>query len=187
MTRSLRINRHEWAIGLAVTTAKRGTCLRRQVGCVLLDEDGFVLATGYNGVASGLPHCNETDPGVVGHLRVVPIRDEATMTNLTFPNACPGAYAESGTNLDGCHAIHAEQNALLRMGDPRRVHSCYSTHSPCLTCVKLLMNTACQHIYFLEPYAHDLVAASLWADSRGLGTWIHMTPELMRKLEEHET
>lgn len=40
-------------------TASRTTCLRRGVGAVLLNERGHVLATGYNGVAAGQPHCNE--------------------------------------------------------------------------------------------------------------------------------
>lgn len=43
----------------ALTLAKRGTCIRKQVGCVLVDELGQILSTGYNGVARGLPHCNQ--------------------------------------------------------------------------------------------------------------------------------
>ena len=176
---SLRLSVHEWALGLAVLTSKRGTCIRRQVGCVLLDEDHFVLATGFNGVAAGLPHCNEPDPDRVGKLRVV----DDNLTNLIFPNACPAAFAESGTQLDGCHAIHAEMNALLRCGDPRAVHSCYCTVSPCIICVKLLMNTACQHIYFLEPYAHDEPAKELWLSKGDNYSWNHLTPELMERLK----
>lgn len=177
--RSLRISVHEWAIGLAVTTAKRGTCIRRQVGCVLLDEDGYVLATGYNGVASGQPHCNEQREDIKFKI-VAPEEDAAKQI---FPNACPAAFAASGTQLDGCHAIHAEQNALLRMGDPRRVHSCYVTHSPCITCVKLLMNTSCQHIYFLEPYAHDKEARELWESKGDNYSWNHLTPELLERIK----
>jgi len=44
---------------MAMLTASRTTCLRRGVGAVLLNERGHVLATGYNGVAAGQPHCNE--------------------------------------------------------------------------------------------------------------------------------
>lgn len=183
MNRSLRISVDEWAIALAVTTAKRGTCLRRQVGCVLMDEDDFILATGFNGVASGQPHCNEPDPSHLSKLRLVggSATEDKQLTNYAFPHACPAAFAESGTMLDGCHAIHAEQNALLRCGDPREIHSCYVTHSPCVTCVKLLMNTYCQHIYFLEPYAHDSASSDLWL-SRGEGyTWNHLTPLLEQR------
>ena len=86
-----------------------------------------------------------------------------------FGHACPGAFAASGTNLDGCHAIHAEQNALLRCADVRSIHAAYVTASPCMTCVKLLMNTSCQIIYFDQPYPHN-DAADLW---RSMGRqWI---------------
>ncbi|MDY6843334.1 MAG: cytidine deaminase, partial [Thermodesulfobacteriota bacterium] len=36
----------------------RSTCLRRQVGAVIV-KDNRVLATGYNGVPSGFTHCAE--------------------------------------------------------------------------------------------------------------------------------
>lgn len=134
---------------VARVTARRATCLRRAVGCVLLDSDGFILSTGYNGVAAGQPHCNKDG----GHTMVT--------GRGTFPHACPGAFAASGTNLDGCHAIHAEQNALLRCADVRRIEAAFVTASPCMTCVKLLMNTSCQRIIFDQPYPHS-EAADLW-------------------------
>ena len=152
-----RLDRVAWAMEMARVTAKRRTCLRRAVGCVLLDQDGFILATGYNGVAKGVPHCNQ----MTGTYDSLPD---------AYGNACPGAFAKSGTNLDGCHAIHAEQNALLRCSDVRRIHTCFVTASPCMTCTKLLMNTACTRIIFDEPYPHN-EAQDLW-ESMG-GEWIH--------------
>lgn len=153
-----RVSLDEWGIGVAILTAQRSTCLRRAVGCMLLDADGFILSTGVNGVPSGMSHCNEL--GGVTSLRSVGF-GEKTLTNHELPHACPAAFAESGTNLDGCRAIHAEQNALLRCGDPRMVHTCYCTASPCMTCVKLLLNTSCQRIVFVEEYPHA-EARQLW-------------------------
>lgn len=57
----MRPSRDQWAMEMAVLTAQRTTCLRRAVGAVLLNERGHVLATGYNGVAAGQPHCNARD------------------------------------------------------------------------------------------------------------------------------
>lgn len=148
-----RLSREAWAMEVARVTAKRATCLRRAVGCVLLDSDGFILSTGYNGVAAGQPHCNKATglgigPGGAGG-------------QTTYRHSCPGAFAASGTNLDGCHAIHAEQNALLRCADVRRIHLAFVTASPCMTCVKLLMNTGCRIIVFDEEYPHT-EAQALW-------------------------
>lgn len=150
---------------VARVTARRATCLRRAVGCVLLDQDGFILSTGYNGVAAGQPHCNK-QTALVGMLSGV---------EPEFGHACPGAFAKSGTNLDGCHAIHAEQNALLRCPDVRRIHQAFITASPCMTCVKLLMNTKCQHIVFDEPYPHS-EAEKLWT-SVEWRTWRQFSEE----------
>lgn len=128
-----------WALQLAHTTASRATCHRRQVGCVLLNGFGHVLATGYNGVAAGMPHCRGGLPG----------------------NRCPGADSPSGQNLDGCQAIHAEQNALLQCHDVQQIATAYVTASPCVTCVKLLLNTGCRRIIFSEEYPHEQ-AKELW-------------------------
>ena len=122
---------------MAGLLALRATCHRRGVGCVLVDEDGYVLATGYNGVASGMPHCSEGFK-------------------------CEAASAPSGTNLDGCEAIHAEQNAIMRVADIRRVHTCYVTVSPCMTCTKLLLGTGCKRIKFQDEYPHAAAARELW-------------------------
>jgi dCMP deaminase len=132
---------------LALITSCRATCLRRQVGCVLLNARGHVLATGYNGVAAGQTHCNE--------------EVWADGAILTWPHACSGARSPSGTNLDGCQAIHAEQNALLQCRDVYSIHTCYVTASPCVTCCKLLLNTSCERIVFASEYPH-LDARALW-------------------------
>ncbi len=126
----------EWGLELAKLTATRATCFRRQVGCVLLDRQGRVLATGYNGVPRRFTHCTDDQVG------------------------CPGAHAASGTNLDGCQAIHAEQNALLQCKNVDEIDMCCVTTFPCLTCIKLLLNTPCRTIVFKDDYPH--ASGDLW-------------------------
>ena len=155
----MRPTRERWAMDMALLTAKRSTCCRRQVGCVLLNERGHVLATGYNGVAAGLPHCNDRvleDPVDVGlsHAGLVG-------RQVTYPFACEGAASPSGTNLDACQAIHAEQNALLQCRDVYAIDTTFVTASPCVTCTKLLLNTGCRRVVYLEEYPHS-AARELW-------------------------
>lgn len=196
----MRPSRDQWAMGLAQLTAMRATCLRRKVGAVLLNERGHVLATGYNGVAAGLPHCNEVNivrlasvperpvpehwqsdakfymdravelnPGLVEGMGLVEPHgvDSSTVKGRVgvvvrhFPHACSGAKAPSGQSLDACQAIHAEQNAMLQCRDVYAIHTAYVTASPCITCCKLLLNTSCQRIVFLEEYPHGHVK-DLW-------------------------
>lgn len=144
-----RISLDSWALSLAMTTASRSTCRRRQVGCVLLNEFGHVMATGYNGPARHAPHCGE------------------------FGSTCELNNPQSGTNLDSCDAIHAEQNALLQCTDVNKIHTCYVTTSPCVTCLKMLLNTSCQRIVFINEYPHSR-AKELWVAA--LRTWDKKDP-----------
>lgn len=130
-----RISVPEYFLDIALVVAQRSTCVRRSVGCVLIDKWNHVLATGYNGVASGLPHC--------------------------IDQPCPGAMALSGTNLHLCEAIHAEENALIQCKDIKQIDVCYSTTAPCIHCVRRLLNTSCQRIVFLQEYPHT-EAKALW-------------------------
>lgn len=152
----MRIERDPYFLEMAALVARRGTCLRRQVGCVLVDARGHVLATGYNGVAAGEPHCNAHD----------------AFDSVGYPNACGGAFASSGTQLDACGAIHAEQNALLQCPDVYRIHTCYTTASPCMTCMKLLKNTSCQRIVFSTEYPHPAARESWLLKNERV--WLHI-------------
>jgi len=130
-----RPSKDEYFMDMALLVSERSTCLRRKVGAVLINKRKHVLATGYNGVASGQPHC------------------------LDIP--CIGANSASGTDLDLCEAVHAEQNALLQCRNVFEIDTCYVTVSPCMTCTKLLLNTSCQTIIFEEDYV-DQKARLLW-------------------------
>lgn len=114
---------------MAELIAERGTCARRQVGCVLVGSRGRVLSMGYNGVAAGRPHCRGESP-------------------------CAGVGLPSGQGLDKCEAIHAEQNAILMLPSPWEVEAAYVTVTPCLSCVKLLLGTSCRRLVCRELYPH---------------------------------
>jgi dCMP deaminase len=62
----MRLEREEYFKEVARLTAKRSTCLRRQVGCVIV-RGARIAGLGYNGAPSGFPHCtpetcNEEQP-----------------------------------------------------------------------------------------------------------------------------
>ncbi len=81
----------EYFFKMAETASLRASCLRTQVGCVVV-KSKKIIATGYNGAPSGRLNCIE-----LGYC----FRD---MNNI-----------ESGTQLESCHAAgaHAELNALI--------------------------------------------------------------------------
>lgn len=127
-----RPSKDEYFMALAELASTRTTCLKRAVGCALVDWKGHLLSLGYNGVASGMSHCND--------------QAEAGFCDDGLPHACSNWDAPSGQ--DNCEAVHAEQNALLQCRDPWVIDTAYVTLSPCKACLKLLMNTSCRRIVY---------------------------------------
>jgi dCMP deaminase len=159
----MRPNIDDYFLTIAMAVARRSTCMRRSVGCVLVDEKNRILATGYNGMASGQPHCNEVRPDPHGYA-------------MYHPHACPGAFAQSGEHIDQCGAIHAEQNALVQCRDVDAIRTCYTTTQPCVSCLKLLLGTPCDRIVYRYAYvAMDEPTQRLWLSAGRTMTWAPYT------------
>lgn len=139
-------------MNIAREMSTMGTCIRREVGCVLVDDTNRILSTGMNGVPNRWPHCDPKKSVYEGGGDI-----DTCHGALTMP---PGL---SDTPVQGvvCLANHAEANALLGV-DSHKVHACYTTTSPCLSCLKLLLCTGCIHIVFLEEYPGHEESAKLW-------------------------
>lgn len=52
----MRISREQMFMDIAEVVAKRSTCLRNNVGAVIV-EGNNIISIGYNGVGTGCPHC----------------------------------------------------------------------------------------------------------------------------------
>ncbi len=127
---------------IAQVAASRSTCLRRQVGAVIV-KDKQILSTGYNGSPSGLRHCGE-----VGCLR----------QSLDIP---PGERTEI------CRAVHAEQNALLQAakhGVAIEGADMYTSVQPCVQCTKMIINAGIRRVIYARPYP-DLMAMEMAKES----------------------
>jgi len=133
-------NRPSWdAYFMEITrlVATRSTCLRRQVGAIIV-KDKRILATGYNGAPKQLPHC--LDMGCLRDQKSVP----------------------SGQRHELCRGIHAEQNAIIQAatsGTNIENSVLYSTHFPCSLCMKMILNSSIQKVYYLEGYPDELASA----------------------------
>lgn len=119
---------------IAEVTAKRATCSRRRVGAVIVDVRGYILSTGYNGLPAGFPHCIE--------------------------QPCEGANCASGTGLDLCQSLHAEQNAIARLREPFEAETMYVTTAPCISCTKLALATSVKRVVFKADYPSS--GKALW-------------------------
>lgn len=121
-------------MSIARQVATRSTCLRRQVGCIIVLEKRIV-STGYNGAPSGLPHCEEV--GCVRETRGV----------------------ASGERHELCRGLHAEQNAIIQAamhGTAVRGGSVFCTHKPCILCTKMLINAGVRRVYYQQGYEDEM-------------------------------
>ena len=111
--------------------AERSTCTRAKVGAVIV-RDKNILATGYNGSPAGLPHC--LDVGC-----------------LIYTSRTPTGEVE-----ENCfRTIHAEINAIAQSaknGASIRDADIYITHTPCIHCLKVLVNTGIKLVYYEHEY-----------------------------------
>lgn len=132
-----RLSWDEYFMEIARVVAERSTCVRAKVGCVIV-RDRSIVATGYNGAPTGMPHCTE-----VGC--------------LIYHSEDPDGNPE-----ENCfRTIHAEINAIsqaARRGVAIDRSDVYATHSPCMHCLKTLLNTGISRIVFAKPYKLDRAA-----------------------------
>lgn len=133
----------EYFMEMALLTAKRSTCMRRNVGAVIV-QDKHIIATGYNGAPKGIPHCEE----IGGCLR----------EQMKIP---------SGERHELCRALHAEQNAIIQaatLAQSIEGASIYITNQPCVICAKMIINAGIKRIVVREGYP-DVLAVDLLAEA----------------------
>lgn len=124
----------EYFMEIANLVKTRSTCLRRQVGAVIV-KDKKILSTGYNGAPRGCAHCID-----IGCLR----------EKLGIP---------SGERHELCRALHAEQNAIAQAaehGTSVKDATIYVTAQPCSLCAKILINAGITDIIYQGDYPDTL-------------------------------
>jgi dCMP deaminase len=122
---------HQYFLTITRQVAERSTCTRAKVGAVIV-RDKNILASGYNGSPAGLPHC--IDVGC-----------------LVYTSQTPSGEVE-----ENCfRTIHAEINAIAQAaknGSSISDADIYITHTPCIHCFKVLINTGIRRIFYEREY-----------------------------------
>lgn len=100
---------------------------RLKVGAVIV-KDHRILSYGYNGTPSG------------------------------FDNVCELNMTSVSDSVTKPEVIHAEQNALMkvtRSHDSTEGAAMFITHSPCVDCAKLILQSGIRDVYFIHAYRND--------------------------------
>jgi dCMP deaminase len=119
----------------------RSKCLSRQVGSVLV-RDKHVIATGFNGPPSGVPHCDHRD-------------NAGKYVDNVVSDVCPRQRMgyRSGEGTQFCAAVHAERNCLMqasKLGISAAGATLYTwCPIPCPDCAKELINSGIRRVVCL--------------------------------------
>lgn len=123
-----RISKDMYYLGIAEQVAKRSTCLRRNYGAVIVNNDEIV-STGYNGAPRGETNCIDC--------------------GFCEREACG---VPKGERYELCVAVHAEQNAIISAARKEMVggtiyivgleakDGSYANPAPCLICRRMIVN-----------------------------------------------
>ncbi|KAI1173134.1 cytidine deaminase-like protein [Nemania sp. FL0916] len=130
----LRPSWDSYFMALASLAARRCNCMKRAVGCVVVDSKRRVISTGYNGTPRNLTNC--MDGGCA---------------------RCNSGDVGSGMSLATCLCLHAEENALLEAGRERiRDGSVlYCNTCPCLTCSIKIVQVGISEVVYSQGYSMD--------------------------------
>ena len=134
----------DYFLGLADAASKRATCNRGKSGCVIV-RDKQVLATGYVGSPTGLPHCDE-----VGHLMKKGIQEDGKITEHCL------------------RTVHSEQNAICqaaKRGISILGATVYTRMTPCATCTMLLINCGIVRVVCERKYQLAGESETMFADA----------------------
>lgn len=122
---------------IAETFAKQSTCVKRQVGAVLV-KDLRILSTGYNGTPTGFVNCCDVFTSEFGCLNGL------KMTHHEFADM---------------YEIHAEQNCLsfaAKNGISCKDTTLYVTTAPCVNCAKVIIASGVTKVVYKDSYKNNL-------------------------------
>lgn len=133
------IDKINYYLDIAETVSERSTCLRRQWGCIIVNNDQLI-SSGYNGSPRGYENCNS--------------KGECIRDKLNIPR---------GTKYELCYSVHSEQNAIINasreqmigsdlylVGKDVKTGEYVSNSQPCSLCKKMIINSGVKNVYIRD-------------------------------------
>lgn len=173
---------HEFAMYHAAATASNSSCMSRQVGACITDQNGRILSVGWNevprpfgGVYSGCPMYEENThrcfqgegctnkkqkdelcDTIINELtkRVKGLEGKAASIKETLERT------PINNLLEFSRSIHAEMNAIIlgaqKTADKMVNGRLYCTTFPCHNCARHIVVAGIKEVYYIEPYQKSL-------------------------------
>ncbi|AGG58207.1 Cd dCMP deaminase [Vibrio phage henriette 12B8] len=147
-------NIHQIRIQQAFIEAKMSKCVKAKVGCILVDNEGRIAGSGYNGTRKGEQNCCDRFPDYEQSISTITdqIGDMCIETaelsgqplagmrlNIKLANQALEDLKKEHRDWASEHEIHAEMNVLLSSDRSDYFGgTLYVTHKPCKRCAPVI-------------------------------------------------
>jgi len=142
---------HEWCMSHAFKAAERSSCLKMQTGAVLVKNDKYIVATGYNGVVEDALHCCD-------HWKQV-YEESFSSTYETIDHYVQSQdFRTAHHDWSTEHELHGEQNCIFtaaKSSIPTEGCTMYTVYSPCVNCAKAIKMAGITKVYYRILYVRD--------------------------------
>lgn len=150
-----RRDKQNYYLDIAETVLKRGTCLRRNYGAIIVKNDE-IISTGYNGAPRGRKNCCD-----IGKC----IREE-----MDVPR---------GTRYELCRSVHSEANAIISaarrdmigatlylVGRDGKTGELISGTDSCPMCKRLIINSGINDVIIRDTQDdYRIIKVQEWIDN----------------------
>lgn len=151
----MRRDKVNYYLDIAQTVLKRGTCLRRNFGAIIVKNDE-IIATGYTGAPRGRENC--LDLGFC----------ERSRRNVP-----------RGERYEICRSVHAEANAIISasrrdmigadlylVGEEFDTKELVSAANSCAMCKRLIINAGIERVFVRDPEdQYREIKVSYWIEN----------------------
>jgi len=133
-----RPSKVEYYLGIAREVARRGTCLRRNFGAVIVNNDQIV-STGYTGAPRGMKNCVDLN---------YCLREKKRIPRGQRYELCKSVHAETNAII---HASRQQMNGgiLFLAGLSAKDGTIVAEAEPCKMCKKAIINAGIEKVYIL--------------------------------------
>ena len=141
-----RVSKDKYYLGIAKSVSARGTCLRRNVGAIIVKNDR-VISTGYVGASKGEPNCSDARKC---------IRKELGVPAGMFYELCVSVHGEENAILNAASTGADIYGATLYLYSAPRDLNAYppgqqptEIYLPCYRCKKAIINSGIENVVTL--------------------------------------
>lgn len=131
----MRRDKTNYYLDIAETVSKRGTCLRRNFGAIIVKNDE-IISTGYSGAPRGRKNCSD-----LGFCR----REQLNIPRGTRYELCRSVHAEANCIISASRRDMIDSSLYLVCIDAKTGELVKGTNS-CSMCKRLIINAGIKEV-----------------------------------------